>query len=137
MRLSARVDYALRAVIELARGGESPITADRIARAQEIPPKFCESILLQLRRGGIVYAQRGPEGGYWLAKPASTLTLVEIIEVIDGPLGSPRTQAEGSLQKVWAALENAERRILTEVTIEHVINGKLPDSVTELGVIAV
>jgi len=137
MRLSARVDYALRAVIELARGGTSPITADRIARAQEIPPKFCESILLQLRRGGIVYAQRGPEGGYWLAKPASTLTLVEIIEVIDGPLGSPRTQAEGSLQKVWAALENAERRILTEVTIEHVINGKLPDSVTELGVIAV
>ena len=57
--------------------------------------------------------------------------------MIDGPLGSPRTQAEGSLQKVWAALENAERRILTEVTIEHVINGKLPDSVTELGVIAV
>lgn len=137
MRLSARVDYALRAVIELARGGTSPITADRIARAQEIPPKFCESILLQLRRGGVVYAQRGPEGGYWLAKPASSLTLIEIIEVIDGPLGSPRTQAEGSLQKVWAALEVAERRILTEVTIEHVINGKLPDSVPEPGVIPV
>ena len=137
MRLSARVDYALRAVIELARGGESPITADRIARAQEIPPKFCESILLQLRRGGIVYAQRGPEGGYWLAKPPSALTLIEIIEVIDGPLGSPRTQAEGSLQKVWAALEQAERRILTEVTIEHVISGGLPDSVTELTVMPV
>jgi len=137
MRLSARVDYALRAVIELARGGESPITADRIARAQEIPPKFCESILLQLRRGGVVYAQRGPEGGYWLAKPASALTLLEIIEVIDGPLGSPRTQAEGSLQKVWAALEQAERRILTEVTIEHVISGGLPDSVTELTVMPV
>lgn len=137
MRLSARVDYALRAVLELARGGQSPITADRIARAQEIPPKFCESILLQLRRGGVVYAQRGPEGGYWLAKPASTLTLLEIIEVIDGPLGSPRTQAEGALQKVWAALEEAERRILTEVTIEHVISGKLPDSVTDTGVIPV
>jgi Rrf2 family protein len=137
MRLSARVDYALRAVIELARGGDSPITADRIARAQEIPPKFCESILLQLRRGGIVYAQRGPEGGYWLAKPATALTLIEIIEVIDGPLGSPRTQAEGSLQKVWAALEAAERRILTEVTIEHVINGKLPDSIADPAVIPV
>jgi Rrf2 family protein len=132
MRLSARVDYALRAVIELARGGDSPITADRIARAQEIPPKFCESILLQLRRGGVVYAQRGPDGGYWLAKPAAALTLLEIIEVIDGPLGSPRTQVEGSLQKVWAALEEAERRILTEVTIEHVISGRLPDSVTGL-----
>jgi Rrf2 family protein len=137
MRLSARVDYALRAVIELARGGDSPITADRIARAQEIPPKFCESILLQLRRGGIVYAQRGPEGGYWLAKPASALTLIEIIEVIDGPLGSPRSQADGSLQKVWAALELAERRILTEVTIEHVVNGKLPDSVADPAVIPV
>jgi Rrf2 family protein len=137
MRLSARVDYALRAVIELARGEGSPITADRIARAQEIPPKFCESILLQLRRGGIAYAQRGPEGGYWLAKPAAELTLIEIIEVIDGPLGSPRIQAEGSLQKVWTALETAERRILTEVTIEHVTSGNLPDSVTELGVIAV
>jgi Rrf2 family protein len=137
MRLSARVDYALRAVIELARGGDSPVTADRIARAQEIPPKFCESILLQLRRGGIVYAQRGPEGGYWLAKPASGLTLIEIIEVIDGPLGSPRMQPEGALQRVWAALEQAERRILTEVTIEHVIKGKLPESVTELGVVAV
>jgi Rrf2 family protein len=137
MRLSARVDYALRAVIELSRGGESPITADRIARAQEIPTKFCESILLQLRRGGIVYAQRGPEGGYWLAKPTSSLTLIEIIEVIDGPLGSPRTQADGALQRVWAALEMAERRILTEVTIEHVIKGKLPDSVAELAVIPV
>lgn len=137
MRLSARVDYALRAVLELARGGDSPITADRIARAQEIPPKFCESILLQLRRGGIVYAQRGPEGGYWLAKPASALTLIEIIEVIDGPLGSPRTQAESALQKVWSALELAERRILTEVTIEHVINGKLPESVTDPAVVPV
>jgi len=92
---------------------------------------------LQLRRGGIVYAQRGPDGGYWLAKPASALALIEIIEVIDGPLGSPRTQADGAMQRVWAALEMAERRILTEVTIEHVVKGKLPDAVTELGVIPV
>jgi Rrf2 family protein len=134
MRLSARVDYALRAILELAHGGDSPITADRIARAQEIPPKFCESILLQLRRGGIVYAQRGPEGGYWLAKPAAELSLLEIIEVIDGPLGSPRSRSEGALQRVWVALEEAERRILTEVTIDDVISGELPDSVTELAV---
>jgi Rrf2 family protein len=126
MRLSARVDYALRAVLELATGGQSPITADRIARAQEIPPKFCESILLQLRRGGIVFAQRGPEGGYWLARPVSEITLLEIIEVIDGPLGSPRSQAGSVLQRVWAALEDAERQILTQVTVAHVVTGELP-----------
>jgi Rrf2 family protein len=137
MRLSARVDYALRAVIELAQGGDSPITADRIARAQEIPPKFCESILLQLRRGGIVFAQRGPEGGYWLAKPAAELSLLEIIEVIDGPLGSPRSRSDGALQRVWAALDEAERRILTEVTIADVVSGELPGSVTGMAVMPV
>ncbi len=131
MRLSARVDYALRAVLELAEGGPAPVTADRIARAQEIPPKFCESILLQLRRGGVVYAQRGPEGGYWLAKPVDQISLLEIIEVIDGPLGSPRASSRassggGALAKVWAALEDAERRILSEVTIAHVVSGELP-----------
>lgn len=130
MRLSARVDYALRAVLELARGGDTPVTAERIARAQDIPPKFCESILLQLRRGGIVFAQRGPEGGYWLAKPVSQISLLEIIEVIDGPLGSPRAQSASALQQVWTALEEAERRILTEVTVAHVISGDLPVAVT-------
>jgi len=130
MRLSARVDYALRAVLELAQtgslAGDAPMTADRIARAQDIPPKFCESILLQLRRGGIVHAQRGPEGGYWLARPADRMSLLEIIEVIDGPLATSRPLGDGSLQKVWAAVEEAERRILSEVTIAHVVSGELP-----------
>jgi len=126
MRLSARVDYALRAVLELATAGDNPVTAERIARAQEIPPKFCESILLQLRRGGIVYAQRGPEGGYWLAKPVQQISLLEIIEVIDGPLGSARVTAGSPLSRVWTALEEAERGILTRVTIAHVLSGDLP-----------
>jgi Rrf2 family protein len=126
MRLSARVDYALRAVLELATSGANPVTAERIARAQGIPPKFCESILLQLRRGGIVYAQRGPEGGYWLARPVDQISLLEIIEVIDGPLGSPRAQTGSPLNRVWSALEDSERRILTQVTIAHVLSGELP-----------
>lgn len=132
MRLSARVDYALRAVIELAQSGaHAPVTADRIARAQDIPPKFCESILLQLRRGGIVHAQRGPVGGYWLARPASQLSLLEVIEVIDGPLGSARSAGDGALQRVWAVLEESERRILSEVTIAHVVSGDLPVALIE------
>jgi Rrf2 family protein len=127
MRLSARVDYALRAVLELATSASlsGPVTAERIARAQEIPPKFCESILLQLRRGGIVHAQRGPEGGYWLAKPVQQISLLEIVEVIDGPLGSSRAATGGPLSRVWSALEEAERGILTRVTIAHVLSGDL------------
>src|SRR5689334_16295508 len=104
MRLSARVDYALRAVVELAAaGGEGrdpavrPVTADRLATAQGIPPKFLESILLQLRRAGVVTAQRGPEGGYRLARPAGEISLAGIIRVIDGPLANVRGQRPESL----------------------------------------
>ncbi|GAA2583806.1 RrF2 family transcriptional regulator [Dactylosporangium fulvum] len=146
MRLSARVDYALRAVAELAAssstGGEARlVTADRLAAAQEIPPKFLESILLQLRRGGVVVAQRGPEGGYRLARPAGDISLAEIIRVIDGPLANVRGQrpeelgyigAAAALQDVWIALRANERLILETVTIEDVVTGELPDRVRDL-----
>ncbi|GGL95888.1 MULTISPECIES: RrF2 family transcriptional regulator [Micromonospora] len=145
MRLSARVDYALRAAAELAavpEGGRSrPVTAEQIARAQEIPPKFLESILLQLRRGGIVHAQRGPEGGYWLARPAAEISLAEVIRVIDGPLAHVRGQrpeqlgylgAARALQEVWIALRASERQILELVSIADVAAGKLPERINEL-----
>jgi Rrf2 family protein len=140
MRLSARVDYALRAVAEVV-ATEGPLTAERIARAQEIPPKFLESILLQLRRGGIVNAQRGPDGGYWLARPANEISLADIIRVIDGPLAHVRGQrpeevgyhgAAQALQEVWIALRASEREILELVTVADVASGKLPDRIQEL-----
>jgi Rrf2 family protein len=141
MRLSARVDYALRAVIELATAAEGPLTAERIAKAQEIPPKFLESILLQLRRGGVVHAQRGPEGGYWLARPAGEISLADVIRIIDGPLAHVRGQrpedlgyhgAAASLQEVWIALRASERQILELVTIADVAAGALPERIREL-----
>jgi Rrf2 family protein len=148
MRLSARVDYALRAVAELASvtdgagvGRARPVTAEQIARAQEIPPKFLESILLQLRRGGIVHAQRGPEGGYWLARPAAEISLAEVIRVIDGPLAHVRGHrpeqlgyqgAARSLQDVWIALRASEREILELVTVADVASGTLPARINEL-----
>ena len=144
VRLSARVDYALRAVAELASAGggpDRPVTADQLARAQGIPPKFLESILLQLRRGGIVNAQRGPEGGYWLARPAGNITLADVIRVIDGPLANVRGQRpeqlgyQGSahaLQEVWIALRASEREILELVTVADVAAGQLPARVREL-----
>ncbi|SCL15769.1 transcriptional regulator, BadM/Rrf2 family [Micromonospora nigra] len=147
MRLSARVDYALRATAELASvaaagaGRGRPVTADQIARTQEIPPKFLESILLQLRRGGIVQAQRGPEGGYWLARPAAEISLADVIRVIDGPLAHVRGQrpeqlgyhgAARALQDVWIALRASERQILELVTVADVASGELPEPITEL-----
>ncbi|HLL67685.1 MAG TPA: Rrf2 family transcriptional regulator [Micromonosporaceae bacterium] len=159
MRLSARVDYALRAMAELAAAtgaapdaavpaaGDEPVrsarlvTADRLAAVQEIPPKFLESILLQLRRGGIVTAQRGPEGGYRLARPADEISLADIIRVIDGPLANVRGHrpeelgyhgAAASLQEIWIALRASEREILELVTIDDVATGKMPDRVRDL-----
>ena len=142
MRLSARVDYALRAMAELALGaGSGPRTAEQLATAQDIPPKFLESILLQLRRSGLVHAQRGPEGGYWLARPAGEIPLGQVIRAVDGPLANIRGQrpeqlgytgAAAALQEVWIALRASEREILDLVTIADVATGKLPDRVRDL-----
>jgi Rrf2 family protein len=144
VRLNARVDYGLRAVVELAAAGagpDRPVTAERLATAQDIPPKFLESILLQLRRAGIVNAQRGPEGGYWLGRPASEISLGAVIRVIDGPLANIRGQrpedlgytgAAEALQEVWIALRASEREILDLVTVAHVAQNRLPRRVRAL-----
>ena len=80
MRVSAKADYALRAVIELAViGGDAPVKGERIAQAQEIPPNFLENILLDLKNAGIVGSRRGAEGGYWLARPAANVSLADEI----------------------------------------------------------
>lgn len=141
MRLSARVDYALRATVELAAAGDSPVTATRLAEVQQIPPKFLENILAQLRRAGLVRSQRGPEGGYWLARDPAKIALADIIRAIDGPLLGVRGErpehvgyqgAARSLQQVWIALRASERSILEEVSLAHVAGGRLPERVRNL-----
>src|ERR1700752_2254845 len=141
MRLSARADYALRAVIELAAAGPGHVTADQLARAQQIPGKFLETILTQLRRAGIIRSQRGPDGGFWLARPASEISLADIIRAIDGPLlgvrgerpeNIPSPGVAEPLQQVWIALRANERPILEEVTLGHIVSGELPLSVRSL-----
>jgi Rrf2 family protein len=77
MRVSAKADYALRAVLELAAAGEGPVKGERIAQAQNVPLKFLENILLELRHDGLVASQRGADGGYWLARPPEEITLAE------------------------------------------------------------
>ena len=139
MRLSARADYALRAAIELAAAsGGGHVTSDQLAKTQGIPGKFLEAILTQLRRGGLVRSQRGPDGGFWLARPANEISLADIIRAIDGPLLGVRGErpenvtypgAAEPLQRVWIALRANERAVLETVTLQDIVSVKLPEAI--------
>ncbi len=142
MHVTAKADYAVRAVIELASGSpDSPRKVDEVARAQAIPLSFLENILTQLRSAGIVRSQRGLKGGYWLARPAEELNLAQVIRAVEGPLVGVRglrpeeVSYEGSaqsLQQVWVALRANLRKVLEHVTVADVAAGKLPASVAKL-----
>src|ERR1700689_4356414 len=141
MRLSARADYALRAAIELAAAQGNHVTAEHLAQAQGIPAKFLEAILTHLRRSNIVRSQRGPDGGFWLARPASEISLADIIRAIDGQLLGVRGERPenvtypGSaepLQRVWIALRANERAVLETVTLADIVSGELPQAVAAL-----
>lgn len=143
MRVSAKVDYAIRAMGELAAaaGGGKPVKGDRIATAQEIPVKFLENILLDLRHAGLVASQRGVEGGYWLARPAAEITLADVIRAVEGPLASVRGMRPGTivyqgtaapLGDVWIALRAALRGVLESVTLADLASGSLPAHVRAL-----
>lgn len=142
MHVTAKADYAVRAVVELAGSKQdAPRKVDEVAQAQGIPVSFLENILTQLRSSGIVRSQRGPEGGYWLAHPPDQVNLAQIIRAVEGPLVGVRGQrpeevqytgrAE-SLQQVWIALRANLRRVLERVTVEQVASGKLPSDVVAL-----
>ncbi len=142
MHVTAKADYAVRAVIELAAAGpDGPRKVDEVARAQSIPLSFLENILTQLRSAGIVRSQRGPEGGYWLAHPAAEVTLADVIRAVEGPLVGVRGQrpeevayagSAESLQQVWVALRTNLRKVLEHVTVADVAAGKLPKDVLAL-----
>ena len=110
MRVSAKVDYALRAALELAAAGEGPTKGERIAQAQDIPLKFLENILLELRHGGLVQSQRGADGGYWLARPPEEIKLADVIRAVEGPLANVRGAAAGD-RRVLGARRQASGRL--------------------------
>jgi len=142
MRVSAKADYALRAMIELAViGGDVPVKGERIAQAQEIPLKFLENILGDLRHAGLVRSQRGVEGGYWLARPADEITVADVVRGVEGPIANVRgvgpeaVEYAGSaehLREVWIAVRANLRAVLERVTIADLARGELPLSVEEL-----
>jgi Rrf2 family protein len=136
VRVSARADYAIRALVELAAAGpEASLRGDAIATAQSIPTKYLENLLADLRRARLVSSQRGIRGGYRLAREASTITLADVIRAIDGPLAGVRDDAPedvtypgaaAGLRDVWVALRASMRTVLEAVTVADVASGKLP-----------
>jgi Rrf2 family protein len=142
MHVTAKADYAVRAIVELAGSSqESPRKVDDVAQAQGIPVSFLENILTQLRSSGIVRSQRGPEGGYWLAQPADQLNLANVIRAVEGPLVGVRGQrpeeikyvgSAESLQQVWIALRANLRKVLEHVTVADVAAGTLPADILAL-----
>ena len=109
MRVSAKVDYALRAMAELAAAPPG-LDDGRAARvAQQIPPKFLESILAQLRNGGLVASQRGSEGGYRLARPAEEISVADVIRELEGPIATVRGVRPDELEYAGAADRPARR----------------------------
>jgi Rrf2 family protein len=142
MHVTAKADYAVRAVVELADSSQgSPRKVEDIAQAQGIPVSFLENILTQLRSSGVVRSQRGPEGGYWLAHPATEVSLAQVIRAVEGPLVGVRGQrpeeieysgSAEALQQVWIALRANLRKVLDEVTVADVAEGKLPKEIMAL-----
>jgi Rrf2 family protein len=141
VRITAKVDYGVRATVELAGGGQSPVKGDVIAERQGIPVRFLENILADLRRAGLVASQRGAEGGYWLAIPASSITVADIIRAVEGPLADVHGTAPeevdypGSaqgLRRVWVATRATLRSLLENVTVADIAADRLPAPFEEL-----
>jgi Rrf2 family protein len=130
VRVSAKVDYGLRAVAELAAAPPGPLKGERIAAAQEIPPKFLENILADLRNAGLVASQRGVEGGYRLAKPAAEISVADVIRALEGPIATVRGArpeqasyrgAASALGDLWVELRSSMRGVLEQTTLADLV----------------
>ncbi|HEY0889224.1 MAG TPA: Rrf2 family transcriptional regulator [Nocardioides sp.] len=140
MRVSAKSDYALRALIEMAvRVEDRAVSAEELGRLQDIPHGFLQAILADLRKAGIVISQRGQSGGWKLARPASGVSVADVIRAVDGPLVSvyglrPESVSYNEradvLQHVWIAARDSLREVFEFVSIEQLASRELPDNVT-------
>lgn len=142
MRVSAKSDYALRALLEIAgRDDASPVSAEELGRLQDIPHGFLQAILADLRRADVVRSQRGQSGGWRLARPASQIFVADVIRAVDGPLVSvyglrPEAVTYNAsamvLQHVWIAARSSLRQVFETVSIQHLADGAIPAEVEQL-----
>ncbi|MDN5744873.1 MAG: Rrf2 family transcriptional regulator [Nocardioidaceae bacterium] len=140
MRVTAKSDYALRALIEMTeRTDERAVSAEELGKLQDIPHGFLQAILADLRRAGVVHSQRGQSGGWRMAKPPSEVSVADVIRAVDGPLVSvyglrpeavQYNEAAGALQHVWIAARSALREVFEQVSLDQLAEGALPASVT-------
>jgi Rrf2 family protein len=140
--VTAKVEYAVRALVELAaapRGAAVKSTA--IAKAQDMPRKFLENILAELRTAGFVVTQRGPGGGSLLARDPDDITLAEVFRALEGPLAAVRgvrpehlnyAGAARPLADVWIAVRASLRQVLEHVTLADIVEGRQPAVVRRL-----
>lgn len=141
MHVSAKGDYAARAVVALAARYPEKASAQALAEAHDMPRKFLEAVLADLKRAAIVSSTRGAEGGYALRRPPGKITLGEVLRAIDGPLadihGLRPDEVEypeefRHLQEVWIAARSAVRMVLDEVTLDQIVSGDFPDEIEKL-----
>lgn len=141
MEISAKVDYAIRALLSLAERAPELTTIDVVIGEQNLPRKFVEAILSDLRRAGIVRSQRGSHGGYALGRPAEEITLGAVFRAVDGRLAEVRglrpdqtsyTGVASHLPDVWVAVRASLRWVLDETTIAQVLSGTLPPHVRRM-----
>jgi len=140
MRVSAKSDYALRALIEMAgREDGKAVSAEELGKLQDIPHGFLQAILADLRRSGIVMSQRGQAGGWRMGRPADAVSVADVIRAVDGPLVSvyglrPEAVSYNEkaqvLQHVWIAARGSLREVFEQVSIQQLANAELPESVT-------
>ena len=140
--ISAKVDYATRVLLTLAATppGQA-VKGEALATGQGLPVKFVENTLVDLRRAGLVASQRGPDGGYRLARPAAEIAVADVIRALEGPLAEVRGErpedavyegAAANLQQVWVAVRAALRVVLESVTLADIVAGDLPAQVVDL-----
>jgi Rrf2 family protein len=141
MHISARGDYAVRAAVGLAAAHPGTVSAQALATEQDMPRKFLETILADLRRAGLVQSTRGVDGGYTLAHPPTEIVVGDVLRAVDGPLAAVRGQRPEQasyagtavhLQELWIAVRAAVRRVLDEVSLAEVATGRLPAHVRTL-----
>jgi len=141
VHISARADYAMRALLTLASSADATVTAETMAGAQAMPRKFLEAVLSDLRRAGLVTSQRGAVGGYRLARPAEDIAVADVLRAVDGPLADVRglrpeqVSYEGvaeHLQTLWVAVRAALRGVLENVSLADVLSGSLPAAAQHL-----
>ena len=142
MRMSAKAEYAVRAMVQLATvDGGVRVTTDDLAQAQGIPPQFLVDILSDLRNDRLVRSHRGRDGGYELARPGDEISIADVLRSIDGPLASVRDVGLGdlpysgptaALTDVWRALRASMRSVLEETSLADVATGTLPDHIAQM-----